>query len=171
MDEQPLTFVLPADARTWYADPAVPVNDLHPRQIGHPSPSCLHVSWIYHRLPRSPLPPTDWFTWYDLQVSEQPSQELDSQNTDFVLYTYIFSICYFKFCVDPQTLSFHLWPLLRHHHGEKESQLCSLLSRESVRSINPNTLCVVSNALYSISSLTSMLDAFSVTALSSFLFC
>lgn len=39
-------------------------------RLATPFPSRLHVSWIYHRLPGSPLPPTNWFTWHDLQVSE-----------------------------------------------------------------------------------------------------
>lgn len=39
-----------------------------PGRLATSPPSCLHVSWIYHRLPRSPLPPTDWLTWHDLQV-------------------------------------------------------------------------------------------------------
>lgn len=49
-----------------------------PGRLATPPPSCLHVSWIYHRLPRSPLPPTDWLARHDLQVSSHQEKHRPS---------------------------------------------------------------------------------------------
>lgn len=161
IDVRHLTFVLLPDTRTWSAVLCSP-RERSPSSAGWPHP--FPPASMY------PESTTDSPARLSLRQTGSPgmiyrwvnnSVKNSSHKVKILFFIFFFVTFHFKFCVDTQTLTFHLWPLLLHYHSKEkchnsEASWTEISQQHQLK----HTVCVVSNALYSISSLPSMLNAF-----------
>lgn len=161
-----LTFVFVPDAWTWYAAPCGP-RERSPSSAGWPHP--FPPASMY------PESTTDSPARLSLRQTGSPGMIYRWVNNSvknsnhkimilFCIFFFSFVTFHFKFCVDTQTPTFHLWPLLLHNHGKKKCHNSETSWTEiSQQHQHKHIVCVVSNVLYSIysiSSLTYTLNAF-----------